>query len=232
GVYLLNDAQVALGKVTDVRVQPDLRTYVPLGRRATLAARGSVGFLLPTFGSYGKGFDQGQISGRDLQLLFLRGFFSGGPNSNRGYPTAGVGQLDVPPATLGRFLVGEECYDEAGGVRPNAEDRCYLPLGGISTWEASLELRVQLSDTVSLVPFVDASDVTRRRGRLRLTQPHPSVGLGLRYDTPLGPLRLDVGYAVPRRAFGVDDPREWGVEPDFLGLGLPVAFNIAFGEAF
>jgi outer membrane protein insertion porin family/translocation and assembly module TamA len=240
GVYLLNEVQVALGKVNDVRVQPDLRTYLPLSRRATLATRASVGFLLPSFGSYGGTYDGGEVSVRDLQLLFLRGFFSGGPNSNRGYPTAGVGQLDVPTKTLGQFLVGEDCYEpDAGGTaqqpRPPSfvpSQRCYLPLGGLSTWEASIELRVQLSDTVSLVPFADASDVTRKRGRLRLTQPHPSTGLGLRYDTPIGPLRLDVGYAVPRTAFGVNTANEWGVEPNFLGLGLPVAFNIAFGEAF
>jgi outer membrane protein insertion porin family/translocation and assembly module TamA len=243
GVYVLNEVQLAertaVGNVADVRVQPDLRAYLPFGRYATLAARATMGLTLPLFGSYAKtlGGAGAGMSARDLQLLILRGFFSGGPNSNRGYPTGGVGRLDVPPETLGRFLVGEECYpggadgaaSGAGSFVPGSG--CYLPLGGLGLWEASVELRVQLSDTVSFVPFLDASDVTRP-ARLRLSRPHPSAGAGLRYDTPIGPLRVDIGYAVPASAFGVSDRRQWGVEPNFLGLGIPAAFNIAFGEAF
>jgi surface antigen Omp85-like protein/surface antigen-like variable number repeat protein len=246
GVYLLNDLQwadnrafvgsgVEVPRTSDLRVQPDLRGYVPLGQYATLAVRASVGFALPLFGSYGKDFraDAPVSRASDLQLLFLRGFFSGGPNSNRGYPTGGVGRLDVPPQALGQFFVDGTCYTSPEAAeRATTPSNCFLPLGGLSLWEASLELRLQLSDTVSFVPFVDASNVTRQKGRLNFKEPHPSTGAGLRYDTPVGPLRLDVGYALPPTAFGVSDWRDWGVRPDFLGLDLPIAFNIAFGEAF
>jgi outer membrane protein assembly factor BamA len=242
GVYFLNDLQWAdnravnrraRGKVADVRVQPDLRAYVPINRYTTLAVRASVGFALPLFGSYGQGFDEDASvqQASDLQLLFLRGFFSGGPNSNRGYPTGGVGRLDIPPQALGQFFVDPKCYEPLPpGGRYDID--CYLPLGGLSLWEASVELRIKLNDTVSFVPFVDASDVTRKRGGFSLAKPHPSLGLGLRVTTPVGPLRLDAGYALPPTAFGVPEWRDWGVRPDFLGLGAPVAFTIAFGEAF
>ena len=45
--------------------------------------------------------------------------------------------------------------------------------------------------------FVDASDVVREIATIRFTFPHLSPGLGLRYATPVGPVRLDVGYRVP-----------------------------------
>ncbi|HEU4406592.1 MAG TPA: POTRA domain-containing protein [Polyangiaceae bacterium] len=248
GVYFLNDVQWAdnralvgaRGRVSDVRVQPDLRAYVPVNRFATLALRASVGFALPLFDSYAENFgDRTAVTEpRDQQLLFLRGFFSGGPNSNRGYPTGGVGRLDLPPQALGRFFIDEKnCYARVADpsdydIKYDLDVDCLLPLGGLSLWEASFELRLQLNDTVSFVPFVDASDVTRRKASIGFRRPHPSVGLGLRVTTPVGPLRVDVGYAVPPTAFGVADWRDWGVQPDFLGLGAPIAFNIAFGEAF
>lgn len=245
GIYFLNDFQWADNrfaggvKVADLRVQPDLRAYVPLNRYTTLALRTSVGFALPLSSSYARPGDLAEADpdplkrASDLQLLFLRGFFSGGPNSNRGYPTGGVGRLGIPPRALGQFFIDEKCYaDGLTQPRGGYDIDCFLPLGGLSLWEASLELRIQLSDTVSFVPFIDASDVTRKRGGFSLARPHPSIGLGLRITTPIGPLRLDGGYAMPPTAFGVPAWRDWGVRPDLLGLGAPIALNIAFGEAF
>ncbi|RYE90594.1 MAG: hypothetical protein EOO75_09965, partial [Myxococcales bacterium] len=103
GVYLANEFQVA-GSPTDwifrsdardLKIQPDVRFYAPVGRRLTLATRASVGFLLPQ--SYGSTLAQDSPDptsdplgafafessrNRDLQLLFFRAFFSGGPTSN------------------------------------------------------------------------------------------------------------------------------------------------------
>jgi hypothetical protein len=52
--------------------------------------------------------------------------------------------------------------------------------------------------------------------------------LGLRYDTPVGPVRLDIGYRIP----GLQAPAspDEGT-PDTL-LGLPVAISFGIGEAF
>jgi len=114
---------------------------------------------------------------------------------------------------------------------------CYRPLGGFTLWEASLELRFPLSGSLSGVAFADAGDVTRDVGHVRFNVPHLSVGPGLRYMTPVGPLRLDIGYRVPGAQHigktlltqdeGGDDLG------NLFGISwLPVAINIAIGEAF
>ncbi|HKQ70475.1 MAG TPA: POTRA domain-containing protein, partial [Polyangiaceae bacterium] len=68
----------------DLRILPDVRAYVPVAPKWTLAVRASTGFLFPS--NYGKSFQPGAApTPGDVQLGFFRGFFSGGPTSNRGY---------------------------------------------------------------------------------------------------------------------------------------------------
>ena len=79
--------------------------------------------------------------------------------------------------------------------------------------------------------------MTRDVGHVRFNVPHLSVGPGLRYMTPVGPLRLDIGYRVPgAQHFGEDtlSDEEGGNDVGTLfGLSwLPVAINIAIGESF
>jgi len=114
---------------------------------------------------------------------------------------------------------------------------CIRPLGGFTLWEASLELRFPLVGDLSAVTFADASDVTRDVGHVRFNVPHLSVGPGLRYMTPVGPLRLDIGYRVPgAQHFGqsqLTDEEGGNDVGNLFGLDwLPVAINIAIGEAF
>ncbi|MEO5730376.1 MAG: POTRA domain-containing protein, partial [Byssovorax sp.] len=49
GIYLQNDLQFAGlgGDARDVRIQPEARAYVPIGKHVTLAARATVGFVFP-----------------------------------------------------------------------------------------------------------------------------------------------------------------------------------------
>jgi hypothetical protein len=90
--------------------------------------------------------------------------------------------------------------------------------------------------SLSGATFVDASDVTRTVAEIRFDFPHVSVGPGLRYETPVGPLRLDIGYRVSGlQQIGKADPeRSEGVPEDLslFGLELPIAIHLAFGEAF
>jgi len=257
GIRLINRLEVADkvfgGNVSDLKIQPDFRAYIPITKKTvTLATRVSFGFLFPR--GYGDTLKPGSSEGRrtnadptlpdvvfDQEKLLLRAFYSGGANSNRGYPLRGVG----PHGPVG-FLIptGRDCGIPTGLSSDEVEKRvaalpatCIRPTGGFTLWEASLELRFPIAGDFNMVAFADASDVTRDVGHVRFNVPHLSVGPGLRYTTPVGALRLDIGYRVPgAQALGYSQlpKNEGGSELGTLFniSWLPVALNIALGEAF
>lgn len=214
------------GDANDVRLQPDVRGYVPLPKKVVLAVRVSVGLLYPF--SYGDAAKYRQRNpeqavpnelDRDAQLLFLRGFFSGGPSSNRGYPVRGIG----PRARVSRTSPAGQSI--AAATCPEDALVCELPLGGQTLWEANVEVRVPIAGPFSTALFCDASDVSALPTDVRFTVPHLSCGGGARYDTPVGPIRIDVGARVTRpRALVEQDPGEI--------LGAPIAIGLGIGEAF
>lgn len=110
----------------------------------------------------------------------------------------GASRADVP-ASL-RFYAGGGgsvrgfAFQEAGEL--DAEND---PIGGRSLFEGSAEVRVRLTDTIGAVAFVDAgstftSSVPDFKEELRV-----GAGPGLRYFSPIGPLRLDIGFPVNAR---------------------------------
>jgi outer membrane protein assembly factor BamA len=247
GLYLQNELQVAGlgGDARDVRVQPELRGYVPLTKRTTLAARGTIGLLFAQ--NYGDTVEANALAGkqgvqgvqgaqfsqaewiRDIQIMFLRGFFSGGAGSNRGYAAREIGPHgEVPFYNHGQSSDDPEVKCEVGSssYQPAV---CDLPLGGFTLWEASLELRYPLVDALSGTVFTDTSDVSPSLMSFRFNRLHLSVGVGLRYDTPVGPVRFDLGFRVP----GLQAPKDAadeGTPKDLLGAPLAASFGI--GEAF
>lgn len=234
GLYLLNSLQVAGGpfggQADDVKVQPDVRGYVPLSKRVVVAMRGSLGMLFArNYGSVVKSprsvFDASEERTRDFQLTFFRGFFSGGPTSNRGYPLRGVSPHDFvpfisPEAEIQRLTSGcGEGFD------------CRTPTGGFTLWEASTELRFSVTGPLSIATFCDASDVSPRSMNIRLTHLHLSCGAGGRYDTPVGPVRLDIGYRIPGLQVLGGLTRDQRT-PETFPLGIPIAVSFGIGEAY
>lgn len=243
------------GDASDVKVRPEIRFFAPIARRVTIAGRFAMGFLyvhdyrrdspagddvdgIPILDRETNTVDIAQTEDstgdadlreeltRDAQILSKRGLYSGGPTSNRGYTFNEI----APHRVLGDD--GERLAD------PDA-------IGGRTLWEASVELRFPILGALGGVVFVDSSDVTRELGQLRLDHPHVSSGLGIRYDTPVGPLRLDLGFRIPYlQVLGeetVESCNKLGTECPTLVidegdatefLGLPAALSIAIGHAY
>jgi outer membrane protein assembly complex protein YaeT len=106
--------------------------------------------------------------GRLAHVPFSERFFLGGSTSLRGW-----GRFEVSP------LSG------AG-----------LPIGGRSMLELSSELRVPVWGNLSVVGFVDAGNVWDEPWDYQLNDLRYAVGPGLRYRTPIGPVRADFGYQL------------------------------------
>jgi translocation and assembly module TamA len=131
----------------------------------------------------------GTILGEDTDALpASRRFYAGGGGSIRGYEYQLVGPLD------------------------NDEE----PFGGTSLVEFGAEVRVRVTEEIGVVPFIDGGTV--------YDDPIPNgdetlrwaAGLGLRYFTGFGPIRLDVAFPL--------NPRD-GVDEAFQ-------FYVSFGQAF
>ncbi len=247
GVYITTDWQKAgfIGDADDFKTQDEVRGYLPLSRKWTLAARVRVGLLFPT-GSGSKRYGdtieptaegnpppQSAQSVRDTQLTFLRGFFAGGLGSNRGYALREIGPHGYVQQGSTSVAICQP-GDKNTVTASDYSNSCSLPLGGFTLWEASLELRYPIAGALSGAMFTDTADVSGRRAPDFRPRPHLSVGLGVRYDTPVGPIRLDAGYRVP--GLQSEGEKGEGPPPDKLfknsPLAVPMALTFGIGEAF
>jgi outer membrane protein insertion porin family/translocation and assembly module TamA len=102
----------------------------------------------------------------DEEVPIFERFYAGGDNSVRGYGRSRLGPLST------------------------ADD----PLGGRSLIEGSFELRQQFSEKLGGALFVDFGQVSLRSFDLRVDDLRFSAGFGVRYTTPVGPLRFDIGF--------------------------------------
>src|SRR6516225_3166509 len=90
-------------------------------------------------------------------------------------------------------------YLMAGPLAPNN-----VPIGGRSSLVLNLETRVKVTENIGVVPFVDAGSYYESPLPQLGRTPLYGVGLGARYYTAFGPLRLDL--ATPLRKRSADSP--------------------------
>ncbi len=70
------------------------------------------------------------------------------------------------------------------------------PTGGLSRVEMSMEIRTQIFFSLGTAIFVDVGNVDATSGAFNPGSLKYAVGAGLRYLSPVGPVRFDVGYRL------------------------------------
>ncbi len=123
---------------------------------------------------------------------------------------AGAGLAEVPPNR--RFYAGGGGSVRGFAYRSLSPMLNGEPIGGRSLLEGSIEARLRVTDTIGIVPFIDAGGAFRE-SYPDFKQPiRVAAGLGLRYYTGIGPLRLDVAVPLDRKK----GERGYGI---YLGIG-------------
>jgi outer membrane protein insertion porin family len=120
--------------------------------------------------------------------------------SVRGGVAYGLGSTEQLPIVERFFLGGRST------VRGYAQDSLGPkgadgnPTGGNAYLMGNVEFRTDIGRGFGLVPFVDMGNVWLRAKDVDPMQLKFTVGLGLRYNTPVGPLRVDYGFKLNREA--------------------------------
>ncbi len=149
-------------------------------------------------------------------------FYAGGPLSMRGYYTNRLSPM----------------IQDVNGA--------WVPVGGNGVVDGSVELRFDLAGNWGGAVFLDAANIsfysskpTEYQKALDPTTLQWASGLGIRYRTPFGPLRLDLGVRLPTDfAAGVPfherfPPVPYTVYKDGTPHREPIiAVQLALGEAY
>jgi outer membrane protein assembly complex protein YaeT len=151
-------------------------TYHPIGKKFVLARATTFGIVHPLH----------NVTDPNTAIPLPEHFFSGGATSERGFPDLQAGPRDM---TTG------------------------FPLGGTALLMNQTELRFPLLENIGGVLFHDMGNVysspssisfrTDQHGSSDFDYMNHAVGFGIRYRTPIGPIRLDLAYSInPPRFVG------------------------------
>jgi translocation and assembly module TamA len=111
--------------------------------------------------------------------------------------STGIALDDLPKDK--RFYVGGGGSVRGYGYQKAGDfDQFGDPVGGLSSAEFGVELRIKITDTIGIVPFVDAGRAYPTRFPT-FKELLPGAGIGGRYYTPFGPVRLDIAVPLKKR---------------------------------
>ncbi len=157
------------GKVTPYLVFGDAKNFV------TLEGQASVYFRLDDAGRFvsASRVKVGALFGASdiINIPASKRFYAGGGNSIRGYGYQAIGPKDP---------LGE-------------------PIGGKSVFEVGTEVRIKLTDTWGVVPFFEGGSVFDSQLPDFSRKLRWGAGLGVRYYTGFGPIRLDVAFPINKQ---------------------------------
>lgn len=165
--------------------------YLPVSQRSVFAVSGRVGFIEP----------RGTVP-------FTERFVGGGETSHRAY---------------GLDLLGDACTPQPDGTcdgtlilltDPNTGKQSPAPIGGNSIFISNFEYRFPIFSSLGGAVFTDIGNVFPTTA-IHFNDLRYGVGGGIRYLSPVGPLRFDIGYKLHRRDYE-----------------KPFAFFVTIGYAF
>lgn len=171
---------------------------VTSGQRVVLAARSQLGVARGFVRTVERVVDGQPIIEVVADLPASQRFFAGGSTSVRGYQ---LDRLGVPE------ILNPDGLSNGGNglVVLNAELRTVV--GRI------------LNRNLALVSFIDGGNIFAKVRDLDLGRLRGASGFGVRYDSPLGPVRLDFGFKMSRLVFAGRRERGW-------------EYHLSIGEAF
>jgi translocation and assembly module TamA len=177
-----------------IRILPEVRAYVTTGR-VTFAARLMVGTILqPSPCSISA--EAGLANQTCDPSPIVNRFFAGGAGSNRGF---GSRQLSPLLPLANQPLTPTP---QAGSIvspigLPAQSMGNVVPIGGNGLLDTSFEVRWNFAQEFVLAFFIDAGFVSYGPFSLNdLSTTQVAVGIGFRYRSPIGLLRVDFGYRL------------------------------------
>jgi len=180
-------------------------SYHPLTKNVVLARETTLGIIIPFH--VPAGFTSDNV------IPLPERFFGGGGITHRGFPENQAGPRDIG-------------VPQGPGGLPS--EPTGLPLGGNAVFFNSIELRFPLlGNNIGGVLFHDAGNVYHnlRDISFRVNQHDPAdfdymvhaAGFGIRYQTPLGPVRADLAYSINPPSYNGFP----GTVQDLLACGAP-----------
>jgi len=130
-------------------------------------------------------------------------FYAGGANSVRGFAQGRLGPrvltIDpvrlLEPGTAGAGCNPSQLMDLSCDPASIKEGRFVpRPTGGTRVLEGNLELRFPIGLNLEGVMFTDVGQVWGGRDEVDLSKLAITPGVGVRYLSPVGPIRIDLGY--------------------------------------
>ncbi|HEY8020858.1 MAG TPA: BamA/TamA family outer membrane protein, partial [Thermoanaerobaculia bacterium] len=169
--------------------------YFNLGKPGVLALGARIGGI-EAFRRLGAGDPNTPQNLPSSNVFIDERFFGGGATTHRAYP------LDL----LG--IRGESLILPPGGSH-------YQPIGGNGLLLFNLDYRFPIAGAFGGVVFVDSGNVWADWRDIRLPQLKTGTGLGARWNSPIGPLTVTIGWKLDR------DKNESASPVVFLNFGNP-----------
>lgn len=191
------------------KISFDVRRFIKLGQTTTFAARLQAG---------------GIVNAKTDSLPRNSRFFLGGTNSVRGWYRQELGPKQARVRT-------DSVRQNDGTFADTTRFEQYIPLGGRAVFGFNIEVRQELNNFIKgfgIAAFLDGGQVWQSIATIGNRPIQFGAGGGLRYRSPIGPLRIDVAYKLnpTREDLGIYKGQNFGDIWNRIGI------HFSIGQAF